>query len=91
MIAAAVRNLGPNVLTLWSSSFPEFHMIVLLVYLSVLLVLYMAPLAITSPCIMDRNSLKPRPDVIGRRGAPMVSPCPPTETSSCPLLSSRFM
>uniref|UniRef100_A0A8C8H9R3 GP-PDE domain-containing protein n=1 Tax=Oncorhynchus tshawytscha TaxID=74940 RepID=A0A8C8H9R3_ONCTS len=50
----------------------HFHMIVLLVYLSVLLVLYMVPLAITSPCIMDRNSLKPRPDVIGRRGAPMV-------------------
>uniref|UniRef100_A0A8C7RQ09 Glycerophosphodiester phosphodiesterase domain containing 5a n=1 Tax=Oncorhynchus mykiss TaxID=8022 RepID=A0A8C7RQ09_ONCMY len=50
----------------------KFHMIVLLVYLSVLLVLYMVPLAITSPCIMDRNSLKPRPDVIGRRGAPMV-------------------
>uniref|UniRef100_A0A673Z6V8 Glycerophosphodiester phosphodiesterase domain containing 5 n=1 Tax=Salmo trutta TaxID=8032 RepID=A0A673Z6V8_SALTR len=49
----------------------KIHMIVLLVYLSVLLVLYMAPLAITSPCIMDRNSLKPRPDVIGRRGAPM--------------------
>uniref|UniRef100_A0A8C7RSP4 Glycerophosphodiester phosphodiesterase domain containing 5a n=1 Tax=Oncorhynchus mykiss TaxID=8022 RepID=A0A8C7RSP4_ONCMY len=38
---------------------------------NVLLVLYMVPLAITSPCIMDRNSLKPRPDVIGRRGAPM--------------------
>uniref|UniRef100_A0A673Z5D7 Glycerophosphodiester phosphodiesterase domain containing 5 n=1 Tax=Salmo trutta TaxID=8032 RepID=A0A673Z5D7_SALTR len=41
---------------------------------NVLLVLYMAPLAITSPCIMDRNSLKPRPDVIGRRGAPMLAP-----------------
>uniref|UniRef100_A0AAZ3RWE8 GP-PDE domain-containing protein n=1 Tax=Oncorhynchus tshawytscha TaxID=74940 RepID=A0AAZ3RWE8_ONCTS len=52
----------------------KFHMIVLLVYLSVLLVLYMVPLAITSPCIMDRNSLKPRPDVIGRRGAPMLAP-----------------
>uniref|UniRef100_A0A8C7I1X8 Glycerophosphodiester phosphodiesterase domain containing 5 n=1 Tax=Oncorhynchus kisutch TaxID=8019 RepID=A0A8C7I1X8_ONCKI len=52
----------------------KFHMIVLLVYLSVLLVFYMVPLAITSPCIMDRNSLKPRPDVIGRRGAPMLAP-----------------
>uniref|UniRef100_A0A8C8HF38 GP-PDE domain-containing protein n=1 Tax=Oncorhynchus tshawytscha TaxID=74940 RepID=A0A8C8HF38_ONCTS len=41
---------------------------------NVLLVLYMVPLAITSPCIMDRNSLKPRPDVIGRRGAPMLAP-----------------
>uniref|UniRef100_A0A8C7IBX1 Glycerophosphodiester phosphodiesterase domain containing 5 n=1 Tax=Oncorhynchus kisutch TaxID=8019 RepID=A0A8C7IBX1_ONCKI len=41
---------------------------------NVLLVFYMVPLAITSPCIMDRNSLKPRPDVIGRRGAPMLAP-----------------
>ncbi|CAB1352556.1 unnamed protein product, partial [Coregonus sp. 'balchen'] len=52
----------------------KFHMIVLLVYLSVLLALYMAPLAISSPCIMDKNSLKSRPHVIGRRGAPMLAP-----------------
>ncbi|XP_024287445.1 glycerophosphodiester phosphodiesterase domain-containing protein 5 isoform X1 [Oncorhynchus tshawytscha] len=52
----------------------KFHMILLLVYLSVLLALYMAPLAISSPCIMDKNSLKSRPDVIGRRGAPMLAP-----------------
>uniref|UniRef100_A0A8C6SJ41 Glycerophosphodiester phosphodiesterase domain containing 5a n=1 Tax=Neogobius melanostomus TaxID=47308 RepID=A0A8C6SJ41_9GOBI len=26
------------------------------------------------PCVMDRHSLKPRPEIIGRRGAPMMAP-----------------
>ncbi|XP_046907799.1 glycerophosphodiester phosphodiesterase domain-containing protein 5 isoform X2 [Hypomesus transpacificus] len=47
---------------------------VLLVYLGVLLALYMAPLTFSFPCVMDRSGLKPRPDVIGRRGAPMLAP-----------------
>lgn len=45
----------------------------MLLFFSVLLGLYVAPLYITSPCITDPESLGPRPDVIGRRGAPMVS------------------
>ncbi|XP_064206033.1 glycerophosphodiester phosphodiesterase domain-containing protein 5-like isoform X3 [Anguilla rostrata] len=52
----------------------RFQLVVLLVYLSVLLALYLAPLTITSPCLMDRASLKQRPDVIGHRGAPMLAP-----------------
>uniref|UniRef100_A0A8C7CQF3 Glycerophosphodiester phosphodiesterase domain containing 5 n=1 Tax=Oncorhynchus kisutch TaxID=8019 RepID=A0A8C7CQF3_ONCKI len=40
----------------------------------VLLGLYMAPLSITSPCIMDHANLTPRPDVIGHQGAPMLAP-----------------
>lgn len=48
-------------------------MVLLLVYVCVLLALYLAPLTISSPCIMDRADLKPRPAVIGRRGAPMVT------------------
>ena len=48
---------------------------VLLVYALVLVALYLAPLTFNCPCIMDRHSLKPRPDIIGRRGAPMVSWC----------------
>ncbi|XP_062309361.1 glycerophosphodiester phosphodiesterase domain-containing protein 5 isoform X2 [Osmerus eperlanus] len=47
---------------------------VLLVYLGVLLALYTAPLTFSFPCVMDRGGLKPRPDVIGRRGAPMLAP-----------------
>uniref|UniRef100_A0A673L7Z4 Glycerophosphodiester phosphodiesterase domain-containing protein 5-like n=1 Tax=Sinocyclocheilus rhinocerous TaxID=307959 RepID=A0A673L7Z4_9TELE len=39
-----------------------------------LLVLYLVPLFISSPCIMDRSKLGPRPTVIGRRGAPMLAP-----------------
>ncbi|CAB1348074.1 unnamed protein product [Coregonus sp. 'balchen'] len=52
----------------------RFQVVVLLLYLSVLLGLYMAPLSITSPCIMDHANLKPRPDVIGHQGAPMLAP-----------------
>nr|XP_023834861.1 glycerophosphodiester phosphodiesterase domain-containing protein 5-like [Salvelinus alpinus] len=52
----------------------RFQVVVLLLYLSVLLGLYMVPLSITSPCIMDHANLTPRPDVIGHQGAPMMAP-----------------
>ncbi|XP_060753743.1 glycerophosphodiester phosphodiesterase domain-containing protein 5 isoform X2 [Neoarius graeffei] len=52
----------------------KFQVIVLLIYLVVLLSLYLTPLSITSPCIMERNDLKARPAVIGQRGAPMLAP-----------------
>ncbi|XP_023276240.1 glycerophosphodiester phosphodiesterase domain-containing protein 5 isoform X1 [Seriola lalandi dorsalis] len=51
-----------------------FQVVVVLLYLSVLLGLYVMPLYITSPCIMEPTSLKPRPDVIGHQGAPMLAP-----------------
>uniref|UniRef100_A0A3B4Z9W6 Glycerophosphodiester phosphodiesterase domain-containing protein 5-like n=1 Tax=Stegastes partitus TaxID=144197 RepID=A0A3B4Z9W6_9TELE len=51
-----------------------FQAMVVLLYLSVLLGLYVVPLYITSPCIMDPDTLKPRPDVIGHQGAPMLAP-----------------
>lgn len=50
-----------------------FQVVVVLLYISVLLGLYVVPLYITSPCIMDPTTLKQRPDVIGHQGAPMVS------------------
>ncbi|XP_067350795.1 glycerophosphodiester phosphodiesterase domain-containing protein 5 isoform X2 [Channa argus] len=52
----------------------NFQVMVLLIYIIILLSLYLAPLTFTCPCIMDRHSLKPRPDIIGRRGAPMLAP-----------------
>lgn len=55
------------------STLADFRVMVLLIYIFILLALYLAPLTFTCPCIMDRHSLKPRPDIIGRRGAPMVS------------------
>ncbi|XP_063058464.1 glycerophosphodiester phosphodiesterase domain-containing protein 5 [Engraulis encrasicolus] len=52
----------------------HLQMGVLVVYFFVLLALYMAPLAISSPCVMDKSTLRPRPLVFGRRGAPMLGP-----------------
>ncbi|XP_030632774.1 glycerophosphodiester phosphodiesterase domain-containing protein 5 isoform X2 [Chanos chanos] len=52
----------------------RFQVVLLLVYLSVLLVLYLTPLSISSPCIMDHRDLKDRPKVIGYQGAPMLAP-----------------
>ncbi|XP_068457562.1 glycerophosphodiester phosphodiesterase domain-containing protein 5 isoform X2 [Clinocottus analis] len=52
----------------------NFQVTMLLIYMVILLAVYLAPLAFTCPCIMDRHSLGPRPDIIGRRGAPMLAP-----------------
>ncbi|XP_056140588.1 glycerophosphodiester phosphodiesterase domain-containing protein 5 isoform X2 [Lampris incognitus] len=52
----------------------NFQMLLLLIYVGILLALYLAPLTFNCPCIMDRNGLKPPPDIIGRRGAPMLAP-----------------
>ncbi|XP_049582832.1 glycerophosphodiester phosphodiesterase domain-containing protein 5 isoform X2 [Syngnathus scovelli] len=52
----------------------SFQVVVLLLYLSLLLGLYVVPLYITSPCIMDPSNLRPRPNVIGHQGAPMLAP-----------------
>uniref|UniRef100_A0A8C1WYQ7 Glycerophosphodiester phosphodiesterase domain containing 5a n=1 Tax=Cyprinus carpio TaxID=7962 RepID=A0A8C1WYQ7_CYPCA len=51
----------------------RLQVVMLVIYVSLLLVLYLVPLFISSPCITDRSKLGPRPAVIGRRGAPMVS------------------
>ncbi|KAM8900453.1 glycerophosphodiester phosphodiesterase domain-containing protein 5 isoform 4-T4 [Spinachia spinachia] len=52
----------------------NFQVMMLLLYMVILLTVYLAPLTFTCPCIMDRHSLRLRPDVIGRRGAPMLGP-----------------
>ncbi|XP_009303864.2 glycerophosphodiester phosphodiesterase domain-containing protein 5 isoform X1 [Danio rerio] len=52
----------------------RLQVVTLAVYALILLVLYVVPLFISSPCIMDRSKLGPRPAVIGRRGAPMLAP-----------------
>ncbi|KFO93370.1 Glycerophosphoinositol inositolphosphodiesterase GDPD2, partial [Buceros rhinoceros silvestris] len=46
----------------------------LLVYCVVMIMLYLVPLGITSPCIMEENQLPPKPALIGHRGAPMLAP-----------------
>uniref|UniRef100_A0A1A7YYQ4 Glycerophosphodiester phosphodiesterase domain containing 5 n=2 Tax=Iconisemion striatum TaxID=60296 RepID=A0A1A7YYQ4_9TELE len=51
-----------------------FQVVVVLLYISVLLGLYVVPLYISSPCIMDYSTLKPRPEVFGHQGAPTLAP-----------------
>ncbi|KAM6413321.1 glycerophosphoinositol inositolphosphodiesterase GDPD2 [Rhynochetos jubatus] len=46
----------------------------LLVYSAVMIALYLAPLGINSPCIMEENQLPPKPALVGHRGAPMLAP-----------------
>ncbi|XP_033970265.1 glycerophosphodiester phosphodiesterase domain-containing protein 5 isoform X4 [Trematomus bernacchii] len=52
----------------------NFQVTVLVIYFIILLAVYLAPLTFSCPCIMDRHTLRPRPDIIGRRGAPMLAP-----------------
>ncbi|KAL8191282.1 UNVERIFIED_CONTAM: Glycerophosphodiester phosphodiesterase domain-containing protein 5 [Gekko kuhli] len=41
-------------------------------YFAVVIGLYLLPLTIYSPCIMEKKDLSPKPTIIGHRGAPMV-------------------
>ncbi|XP_077942686.1 glycerophosphodiester phosphodiesterase domain-containing protein 5 isoform X1 [Gasterosteus aculeatus] len=43
-------------------------------YLSVLSSLYLVPLGMYSPCILEAGRLGPAPTLIGHRGAPMLAP-----------------
>nr|XP_020665352.1 glycerophosphodiester phosphodiesterase domain-containing protein 5 isoform X2 [Pogona vitticeps] len=43
-------------------------------YLAVVFVLYLIPLTVYSPCIMDKKDLGPKPAIIGHRGAPRLAP-----------------
>ncbi|XP_028323275.1 glycerophosphodiester phosphodiesterase domain-containing protein 5-like isoform X2 [Gouania willdenowi] len=48
--------------------------LILGVYLALLVVLYMLPLGLYSPCIKDKGTLGSAPALIGHRGAPMLAP-----------------
>ncbi|XP_078078697.1 glycerophosphodiester phosphodiesterase domain-containing protein 5-like [Mustelus asterias] len=48
--------------------------IILGLYFTVLLLLYLLPLGMYSPCIKERGTLGPKPAIIGHRGAPMLAP-----------------
>uniref|UniRef100_A0A8C4Z9H3 Glycerophosphodiester phosphodiesterase domain containing 5a n=1 Tax=Gadus morhua TaxID=8049 RepID=A0A8C4Z9H3_GADMO len=52
----------------------NFQVMVLLIYVVLLLLIYLAPLTFRCPCVMNSHSLAPRPEIIGRRGAPMLAP-----------------
>ncbi|XP_060038820.1 glycerophosphoinositol inositolphosphodiesterase GDPD2 isoform X2 [Erinaceus europaeus] len=48
--------------------------LLLLLFFGVSLAIYLAPLFISSPCIMEPRDLPPKPGLIGHRGAPMLAP-----------------
>uniref|UniRef100_A0A2K6TDH2 Glycerophosphodiester phosphodiesterase domain containing 2 n=1 Tax=Saimiri boliviensis boliviensis TaxID=39432 RepID=A0A2K6TDH2_SAIBB len=48
--------------------------LLLLLFFGVVLVIYLAPLYISSPCIMEPTDLPPKPGLVGHRGAPMLAP-----------------
>ncbi|XP_064297612.1 glycerophosphodiester phosphodiesterase domain-containing protein 5 [Phalacrocorax carbo] len=50
------------------------QMLMFTAYLAVVVALYLVPLTISSPCIMERKALGPKPAIIGHRGAPMLAP-----------------
>ncbi|GAB1292350.1 Glycerophosphodiester phosphodiesterase domain-containing protein 4 [Apodemus speciosus] len=43
-------------------------------FLIILLFLYLMPLGIYSPCVLQKESLGPKPALFGHRGAPMMAP-----------------
>ncbi|KAG8431354.1 hypothetical protein GDO86_018992 [Hymenochirus boettgeri] len=51
-----------------------FQMLLIVAYLAVAIALYLVPLTISSPCIMERKDLGVKPRIIGHRGAPMLAP-----------------
>ncbi|XP_046764346.1 glycerophosphodiester phosphodiesterase domain-containing protein 5 isoform X4 [Gallus gallus] len=50
------------------------QMLMVTAYLAVVVALYLVPLTISSPCIMEKKALGPKPAIIGHRGAPMLAP-----------------
>lgn len=50
---------------------PKF--LLLLLFFGVSLAIYLVPLCISSACIMEPKDLPPKPELMGHRGAPMVS------------------
>ncbi|XP_006737538.1 glycerophosphoinositol inositolphosphodiesterase GDPD2 [Mirounga angustirostris] len=56
-----VRRRGPKTLLLF-------------LFFGVSLAVYLAPLCISSPCIMEPRDLPPKPGLVGHRGAPMLAP-----------------
>ncbi|KAM5197629.1 glycerophosphoinositol inositolphosphodiesterase GDPD2 isoform 3-T4 [Hipposideros larvatus] len=56
-----IRRTGPKIL-------------LLLLFLGAALAIYLAPLCISSPCLMEPRDLPPKPGLVGHRGAPMLAP-----------------
>ncbi|XP_051877783.1 glycerophosphodiester phosphodiesterase domain-containing protein 5 isoform X2 [Pristis pectinata] len=51
-----------------------FQIVLSISYLGLVIFLYFIPLAISSPCIIEKEKLGPKPAIMGHRGAPMLAP-----------------
>ncbi|OCT96382.1 hypothetical protein XELAEV_18014058mg [Xenopus laevis] len=58
----------------WDVLLISFQMFIIIAYLAVVLALYLVPLTISSPCLMDKKDLGMKPRIIGHGGAPMLAP-----------------
>uniref|UniRef100_A0A3Q0S1Y6 Glycerophosphodiester phosphodiesterase domain containing 4b n=1 Tax=Amphilophus citrinellus TaxID=61819 RepID=A0A3Q0S1Y6_AMPCI len=59
----------------WPVALHFFRMkLILVMYLTILVSLYLVPLGLYSPCIKEEGTLGPAPALIGHRGAPMLAP-----------------
>ncbi|XP_019305403.1 glycerophosphodiester phosphodiesterase domain-containing protein 5 isoform X7 [Panthera pardus] len=47
---------------------------ILCIFFAMVFAFYLVPLTISSPCIMEKKDLGPKPALIGHRGAPMLAP-----------------
>ncbi|XP_053129798.1 glycerophosphoinositol inositolphosphodiesterase GDPD2 isoform X3 [Hemicordylus capensis] len=58
----------------YRTSHSVLKVLLLLLYLGAMVALYLAPLGIDSPCLLEYSQLPPKPTLAGHRGAPMLAP-----------------
>ncbi|CAM5073124.1 unnamed protein product [Natator depressus] len=73
-IAAMVLLSWPVALHAFRMSKKVIQAIIIGPYLAILVLLFLIPLGMYSPCIREVGTLGPKPALIGHRGAPMLAP-----------------
>uniref|UniRef100_A0A8C0HCR2 Glycerophosphodiester phosphodiesterase domain containing 4 n=1 Tax=Chelonoidis abingdonii TaxID=106734 RepID=A0A8C0HCR2_CHEAB len=73
-IAAMVLLSWPVALHAFRTNKKVIQAIIIGPYLAILVVLFLIPLGMYSPCIREMGTLGPKPALIGHRGAPMLAP-----------------
>ncbi|XP_054852927.1 glycerophosphoinositol inositolphosphodiesterase GDPD2 [Eublepharis macularius] len=58
----------------YRTSHSALRVLLLLLYLGIVITLYLVPLGIDSPCLLENSQLPPKPALFGHRGAPMLAP-----------------
>ncbi|KAM9169670.1 glycerophosphodiester phosphodiesterase domain-containing protein 4 [Pangshura tecta] len=73
-IAAMVLLSWPVALHAFRTNKKVIQAIIIGPYLAILVLLFLLPLGMYSPCIREVGTLGPKPALIGHRGAPMLAP-----------------